>query len=244
MNTTNTPPSRKKPESGDGSNWLLSYADMMTLVCCFFILMMALANYDPVGFSQKAREIAKHFNKDKYKTSETQLTTLREEVSSHPNLKRVTKISVHDNYLAITFSGTALFKENQSQLTPEMTRTLDALIDLIKTKDSHYKILVEGHSSNLPVSPRSKFKSKWALSSARAASVVERFEYFGFNLDNLVAIGYGSSRPSLPNQDKFGDDIKENILLNNRVIIKVLENLDKSKSVKLGLGVYFKGATE
>ena len=32
--------------------WLVSYADMMTLVACFFILMMAFANYEPAGFQQ------------------------------------------------------------------------------------------------------------------------------------------------------------------------------------------------
>lgn len=236
-------PVRNKPADDDG-NWLVSYADMMTLICCFFILMMAFANYDPVGFSEKAKELSKHFNKDKYKSSETNMTKLQEEVASHPNLKKVTKVSMKDGALVVTFSGTALFSGSDYKLTPDITRTLDALIDLIKTKDSEYRILVEGHTSNLPIDKRSGMNSNWALSSARASSIVERFEYFGFNVDHMVAIGYGSSRPSLPNQDKFGENIQENIILNNKVLIKVLEPLDKSRRVKMGLGIYFKEAVE
>ena len=232
---------KKREDDGDG-NWLVSYADMMTLICCFFILMMAFANYDPVGFSEKSKEIAKHFNKDKYKSADIKLEKLREEVASHPNLKKVTKISVQDGALVITFSGTALFKQYQYKLSSEIKRTLDALIDLIKTKDSDYRIFVEGHTSNIPLNDRKGFSSHWDLSTRRASAVVERFEYFGFNLDNLVAIGYGASRPSLPNQDKFGENIEENIILNNRVVIKVLEPLDKKRRLKLGLGVYFKEA--
>lgn len=234
----------KKNRENDDSNWLVSYADMMTLICCFFILMMAFANYDPIGFSEKTKEIAKHFNKDKYKSSETKMTKLREEIASHPNLKKVTKISVKDDALVITFSGTALFRGEDYQITDEMKNTLDALIDLIKTKDSDYRILVEGHTSNLPIKDLTLFKTNWGLSSARASSVVERFAFFGFNIDNLVAVGYGASRPSYPNQDKFGENIPENIILNNRVMIKVLESLDQSRRLKLGLGIYFKEAVE
>ena len=40
-----------KSDEGDESEaWLVSYADMMTLIACFFILMMAFANFDPIGF--------------------------------------------------------------------------------------------------------------------------------------------------------------------------------------------------
>lgn len=49
-------------EEEGGEGWLVSYADLMTLIACFFILMMAFANYDPVGFNKKAKEISKHFN--------------------------------------------------------------------------------------------------------------------------------------------------------------------------------------
>jgi len=232
---------RKRAESDEGT-WLVSYADMMTLVACFFILMMALANYEPVGFTKKVQELSKHFNKDKYKSSDVKLTTLTEEIASHPKLQKMTKISKKDSRLIVSFSGTTLFKGDSYKLTDEMLSPLDALIDLIKTRDDSYKILIEGHTSNLPLKDKSLI-SKWHLSALRAATIAKRFEYFGFNTENIVPIGRGATEPILANQDKFGENIKENIVLNDRVEIKILESKEVEKSdkkTKLGLGVYFK----
>ena len=69
---------------GEEEVWLISYADMMTLIACFFILMMAFANYDPAGFNKKAIELSKSFNKDKYKSSEIKMKELMEELVKHP----------------------------------------------------------------------------------------------------------------------------------------------------------------
>jgi len=231
-------------KGGGGSDaplWLLSYADMMTLICCFFILMMVFANYDPVGFTKKTIEVSKHFNQDKYKSSDTKFKDLTEEIARHPELKVMTKTSIVDNKLVITFSGSALFEKSEYELNDETRFVLDALIDLIKVKDSNYRILVEGHTDNQPLDKKGPFTSNWALSGARAASVVQRFEYFGFDPQNLAAIGMADTKPIVPNEDDKGDPIPENLKLNRRVVIKVLETLDKSKMVKLGLGVYFDG---
>lgn len=78
-------------DEGGGDDWLVSYADMMTLIACFFILMMAFANYDPAGFNKKAIELSKSFNKDKYKSSELKMKELMEEVSKHPEITKKLK---------------------------------------------------------------------------------------------------------------------------------------------------------
>jgi len=221
------------------SLWLVSYADMMTLICCFFILMMAFANYDPPGMSVKMEQVSKAFGKDKYKSSSTKFTQLQEEVAKHPELKDLIKTSIVDNALLITFSGSVLFDKEAHELTEESRFLLDALIDLIKIKDSNYRILVEGHDDNQPITKSNKYPSHWALSSARASSVVTRFEYFGFDPQNLVAIGLGDTNPIAPNEDEKGDPIPENMRLNRRIVIKVLEPMNKGKMQKLGLGVYF-----
>lgn len=235
---------RKPPEDTEDNSelWLVSYADMMTLIACFFILMMAFANYDPAGFTQKTKEIARHFNKDKYKSSDTKMRFLQEEIARHPELKKMTKISVIDDELVISFSGSALFESGQYTFKDEVIPVLDGMIDIIKTQNSQYNIIVEGHSDNQPMGSSSPFTSNWALSGARAASVVERFEFFGFSPKNLKALGLGSSKPLAPNEDENGIPILENLKVNRRVVIKVIEPLDPSKTVKMGLGVYFDNA--
>ena len=45
----------------------------------------------------------------------------------------------------------------------------------------------------------------------------------GFPSDQLTAIGYGESRPLLPNKNKEGKPIKFNMAQNRRVVIKVIK---------------------
>lgn len=227
----------EEPDEGDA--WLLSYSDMMTLVACFFILMMAFANYDPKGFQEKTKEVSKHFSKGQSKISNLKMTELKEEIAKHPELKDMTKITVNDSSLVISLSGSILFPDNEVDMKPQMVVHLDSMIDIIKTFNTEYNIIVEGHSDNLPLGHNNPYKNHWALAGARASSVAERFQYFGFPNGRIRVISHGDSKPIAANQDKNGKPIRENNLLNRRVVIKVVEPLDKRASVKMGLGVYF-----
>ena len=117
----------------DEGSWLLSYADMMTLIACFFILLMAFANFDPVGFTKKTKVISQHFNKDKFKNSETKMKILSEEIAKHPEIETKSKITVHDSEIVISFSGTVLFGAGGYKLNNQATVAVDTLIDIIKT---------------------------------------------------------------------------------------------------------------
>lgn len=231
-------------DEDDSGAWLMSYADMMTLVACFFILLIAFANFDPVGFTIDSQVIANHFNRDSAKHSMTKLEILQEEIAKHPELIDKLKISLKDGELLLTFSGSVLFEGEEHELKPEALASLDTMIDIIKGRGLNYRILVEGHTDSLPISKNSIFKSHWALSSARASSVIERFEFYGFDPEKIVPIGLGSTKPLLPNEDEEGFPIEENVQMNRRVIIKLLEPVNKENQIKMGLGVYFKDATE
>jgi len=228
-------------EDEGGEEWLVSYADMMTLIACFFILMMAFANYDPVGFNVKAEQLSKHFRKDKYKSSDMKLKEITEEIARH-DMKDRAKISMKEGELIVTFSSSMLFANGSAILTEDMKSTLDALIDVIKTSNPNHRVLIEGHADddlNL-----SKYETQWELSSIRAARVAERFSYFGFNTSKIVAIGKGDNDKAIamaPNEKV--DVIKEKRKLNRRIVIRLLEPKEKQK-VKFGFGIYFKDATE
>lgn len=224
-------------EADEGESWLLSYSDMMTLVACFFILMMAFANYDPKGFQEKSEVIAGHFSK--VKISETKMKEMQSEIARHPELKEMTKITVHDSSMTISLSGTLLFPNNETDLTPEVSAQLDTLIDIIKTFDSNYRIVIEGHSDNLPIQRGLHYKDHWSQAALRASAVAERFQYFGFLPHNIKVVSLGETEPLKPNQDQNGKPIEENLALNRRVVIKVIENKMKTEGVRLGLGHYF-----
>lgn len=230
------------PPPDEGEGWLVSYADLMTLVACFFILMVSFADFSKKEeFSAKTREIAKHFNKDKFLTSEARLKYLEQELARHPELKNKTKISLKDSDLVVIFSGSILFDEGSYAIPADSLKTLDSLIDIIKTENSEYRILIEGYSDDL--NAKNPFKNAWTLSAARASAVAERFEYFGFIKENITPIGKGDTFKLVESADKLGNRIEANTRMNRRVIVKILEPVYKKK-IKLGLGVYFEDAEE
>lgn len=231
-------------EAESEGDWLVSYSDMMTLIACFFILMIAFANFDPIGFNKKTEEFKKYFLKDKYKSSELNLTQLQEELVAHPEIHKMAKVSMKDNVLVVTFSGSALFEKGEYLLNDDSKLILDSMIEVIKSKNENFRILVEGHTDNSKNIEGSGIKTSWGLSSLRASSVIERFEYFGFNPQNLRPLGLGDSLPLLENEDRLGNPIVANQKMNRRVVIKILEPLAQTKFMTMGLGVYFRDAVE
>ncbi len=222
-------------EAGEG--WLVSYADMMTLIACFFILMMAFANYDPVGFTTKSKKLASAF-RGRYKSSDVKLTRITEEVSRHPQLKKMFKISMKDSELLVTFSSSLLYAPGEFKLTPEQEPFLDTFIDIVRAQAKTYRIMVEGHASSYE-GRKLGDSDLWSISAKRAAKVASRFEYFGYGPDKIVVIGKGESAPLVPEVDDKGNINEEAARQNQTVMIRILEPKRKVKSVKFGFGIFF-----
>ena len=226
-------------DGDDGETWLLSYADLMTLLASFFILMMAFANFDPVQFGEDAETVSKSFKKVKQQSSKDLLKQLKDEIENHTELKEMTGVEIDNETLTIDFRGNVLITSGETKLTEGTAALIDSLVELIMGKNPDYKIIIEGHTDDSPVSNRKLYSSNWAVSSLRAASVLERFQYYGFDPQNLKLLGLGESSPEYPNRDENGQPIPENQALNRRVIIKVLTPRKDRDKVKLGFGAYF-----
>ncbi|MBF0360076.1 MAG: flagellar motor protein MotB [Oligoflexia bacterium] len=237
---------KEEGEHGESSDhlWLISLADLMTLLTTFFMMMMAFSNYDPVTFAGHTKELAKHFAPKKVEAEKTNTDILMGKIKDIPELKNSVNVALNNDTIVITFSGSLLFNSGSVEIIPEMTQTLDVVINLIKTNNPSYRIIVEGHTDNRPMRGHPFIVSNWELSSARATSIIRRFESAGFPEKNLVAIGYGQTRPMVANQNENGEDLLENMKLNRRVVIKVIRPPEEVKRIKLGLGALVKDIRE
>jgi outer membrane protein OmpA-like peptidoglycan-associated protein len=132
-----------------------------------------------------------------------------------------------------------IFDFGSANLSEDATNTLDAMIDIIKTSGSNYRILIEGHSDD-----GDDPENTWGLASRRAVTVADRFSYFGFPDDKIVPISRGTTQKLneiFLTDSKIEKERKRS--LNRRVVLRLLEPKEKKK-VKFGFGVYFKDATE
>jgi chemotaxis protein MotB len=139
---------------------------------------------------------------------------LREILGNRPDIR-----VVGDRFV---FQSEVFFDAGQAVLRPEGRAEIDklasALADLERTipGDIAWVLRVDGHTDTRPIA-NSQFPSNWALSSARAISVVQYLISKGISPQHLVAAGFGEFQPL--DTDKTEDAYRRN----RRIELKLTE---------------------
>ncbi len=221
----------------DESNWLVSYADMMTLLFGFFVLMYSFSRVDDKKFEIVRKDVARYFG-GQVKINPTVKKTEEEiqDIISAAGLDKKVQVIARDSEIELRFNGSLHFIPGTAKLNNESEFVLNKLIDSIKRNIKADLVTVEGHTDDSPIGTV-VFPSNWELSTARASTVVREFEKFGFDSAKLTAKGFGSSRPVSPNRDSKGMALPENQEANRRVIVSIAfthEMDDAIRALKTG----------
>ena len=119
----------------------------------------------------------------------------------------------------VSLSEQLLFKSGSAKVDPKGQRALAQLAQALQSSDD-VRILVEGHTDNVPVSRTSQYmKDNWDLSVMRATSIVQILLDNGVNPNQITAAGRGEHDPVAPN------DSKENKQKNRRTEIILTPDL-------------------
>lgn len=223
---------RKKEDEPMGAPWIMSYGDMMSLLLCFFILIVSYSVVELVKFKQAMGSLrgslgvlAEEEGRKVVKTqtpSTVERPVLKKDllVINMPGKKTVTmqakEIAGVEVFLLSTgvrfrIVDPLLFEPGQVTLRPSARQILHDIAEMIR--EIKCEVRVEGHTDSSPATG-APFKSNWELSAARALAVVEHFVYQE-HLDptRLWLAGFGEHRPVAPN------DTPENRAKNRRVEI-------------------------
>ncbi len=225
----------RRKRSGDHENlerWLLTYADLITLLLAFFIVMYSMSQIDAKKFGKmskalsgvlkgggvaikKGDEIGKAPGKGVMKIGH--LVSIGHKIMEKFDKlgeDKLVSTELNERGLVIHIMESALFKIGSAELEPKAKMTLDIINEQLRGVRNH--IRVEGHTDNIPINTE-KYPSNWELSSARATEVVRYFvENHGIEPDRISALGYGEYRPIKPNNSP------ENRAQNRRVDVVVL----------------------
>lgn len=108
--------------------------------------------------------------------------------------------------LTITMVDRVLFESGSDQITAEGMEVLYKVSAVLRDA-SDKRILVSGHTDNVPIGPslRSRFKTNWELSTARATSVVRYLvDHGGIAPRSLTAVGHAYTKPVADNESEEG----------------------------------------
>jgi len=108
--------------------------------------------------------------------------------------------------LTVAIVDRVLFPSGQATLTPEGRRLIEK-VGVVLAKVSDRRILIEGHTDNVPIGGtlRATFPSNWELSTARATEVVKYLIAQGkLPTNRLSAVGRADTAPVASNDDEAG----------------------------------------
>jgi chemotaxis protein MotB len=214
-------PQRRPPPEENVDSWLMSYADMITLLLGFFIIFVSVSEPKKDKLTALTDGMSGKFGSVELTTPfQGVFSSLQAVVENRQILKDVA-IERTEKGLVLELSTISFYKEKTADFDEDMEQVLIELADQFKSIEfMDYQIAIEGHTNDLPVSTP-YFPSNWELSTARASRMVRFFIDQGIRPDRLRAVGYGSVRPKVPNLDVNGNAIIVNRKLNERVVIRI-----------------------
>lgn len=209
-------------EEGEG-NWLVSYADMMTLLVGFFVILLSFSKIDDGKFEQVKRAATAQFG-GVYQLPYGEIVERIKAALEKLGMGDQFFIVQNDAGVTISFLGTVFFEFGSTELKSEAQALLAKLIPIIQEESREFDIVIEGHTDDVPIRPDSTLRTNWDLSSLRACRVLEVFEKRGFARSQLTAVGYADARPVVPNRDPAGNPIPANQSQNRRVVIRIMKD--------------------
>lgn len=197
--------------------WLLTYADMITLLLVLFIVLFAMSAINMGKYRELKQSATQAMGSHVAITTTTtpsapkvapvassqahQLAQIQERLMLALSAKGlVGDVSVSSSATGLTVglaTDSAFFGTDSAQLAPAGKEIVDVVATVLKSYPN--AIEVAGYTDNEPITG-GPYATNWALSAARAATVVIRLTKTGGVGPNRVAlIGYGQYHPLVPN---------------------------------------------
>ncbi|MBI3608248.1 MAG: OmpA family protein [Nitrospirae bacterium] len=224
---------KKHEEHENAERWLISYADFITLLFAFFVVMYATSSVNQGKLRAVADAINSAFNpfvtlsSTNIRLTEARIGTemfdidikryikIQETVEVMDAGKKTITVSRDRRGLIIRVADTLVFETGRAEILPQHGPMLDKIAELLAEIPN--QVHVEGHTDNVPIRTP-QFPSNWELSANRAATIVRYFvEQRSLDPRRFSVGGNGEFRPIASNNTPEGQ------AKNRRVDIVVLQ---------------------
>jgi chemotaxis protein MotB len=219
-------------EKIDTHRWVISYADFVTLLFAFFVVMYSISSVNVSKYKSLSEGMKSAFNK-KDQNKATQSTA---DLSDGPETKNTKgqftdgmeflkkslsgledanyQINKQEGWIEINIQAGSLFESGTSDLKTEALLKLMSVA--AKIKNLPYTIVVEGYTDNIPIDTP-QYPSNWELSASRAATVGRALNGFGVPSEHILVTGYGEQYPIGDNSTEEGRSQNRRVTL---IIVK------------------------
>jgi chemotaxis protein MotB len=240
---------KKQPEQEheNAERWLVTYADLLTLLFAFFVVLYAMSQVDPKKYDELSQAFQTIFQganmgyvvdqaqskgtkgemlegkqqEDPSKTLRQKRNTLQTQLEYR--LKNIMpqnqyKVTEVQEGIKITLFSDTFFAPGSPEVQPQAVPFIGKIAEGLKPLPNAVRI--EGHTDGSPMEG-DRFSKEWQLSTERALSVLNLLFSYGYPEDKSSVAGYGSTKPVATNLTPEGQ------AFNRRVDVLVL--WDKSQ---------------
>jgi chemotaxis protein MotB len=222
---------KRDEEEEDDSSWIETYADAVTLLMAFFVLLYAMSDIDKAKFetlSLSIRHVLAGHDTGAGEgegvgtwRSENLTDGLRESLASEVK-EGLARVRQTPTGIELEFNNSTLFRVGSAALRNGIKPKMREVAKYIANLPDRYSIEVEGHTDDVPIkTPR--YPDNWELSAARATAVVRYLATMGVQGGKMKAIGLADTRPKRPNKTPDGSGLPLNRSQNRRVTIQILQ---------------------
>lgn len=235
---------RKKHEEHENhERWLVSYADFITLLFAFFVVLYATStqneekekkfedsirtNFRMIGgagerdangalFGQvfDPLEMIQKRNLGNAELEDAVEQVLQKNMSKQERKETISNIRYDQTGVRISLSAATFFPSGSSKIRLPALQSLDKIATILKQSGRH--IVIEGHTDDRALAG-GNIESNWELGSLRATSVVRYLiKYHQMDAKKLAAASYADQRPLVPNTSE------ENRAQNRRIEILIV----------------------
>jgi len=216
-------PKYLQAENGGRDRWLISYADVLTVLLILFIALAAAGAVkqesrppDPPPSPPAQAAVA---------TPATPSPSREKLIQAERKLQRHgLDLRLEPRGLVITLPQAVLFESGDDRINPSALPVISRIADVLHDADN--KIELAGHADTVPIHNK-RFRNNWELSAARSLSLLNVLTTrYGIEESRLSVSSFGSYNPKSPN------DTPDGRAENRRVEILILDESDPSPVVK------------
>lgn len=200
-------------EPDESNTWVITYADLMTLLMTFFVLLFSVSQIDAEKFQSIAQSLAaalgsgqvifiKESSAPTEAPSKQSINTayyadqLRDELQEEIE-QGILEVEHKGNIITINILQNGSFQKGKAVLNTGFLKSLEkiqkALVNIPGT------LTVAGHTDDIPIQTE-RFRSNWELSAARAYSVMH--ELLKNNIlpdERFLLMGHAETKSRVPN---------------------------------------------
>lgn len=237
---------QKHEEHENYERWLVSYADFITLLFAFFVVLYATSSQNEekekkfedsiraqfkmvgnVGDSQSQTggmlgqvidpiDVFQNKNVGNGELEDYVQRIIQKNMSEEERKLAIGGLRHDSMGVRISLAASTFFPVGSSKLRLPALRSLDKVANILKA--SGRRLIIEGHTDNQQI-VGGQIDSNWELASLRATSVVRYLiKYHGIESKRLAAISYADTKPLVPNTTD------ENRAKNRRIEILIVNN--------------------